>query len=414
MTEQQRLQLLREQIIKLGNSTEYKRLNRYYRKKSFFNILGISRKETIHSYFLHWIFSPEESHEIGDYALRRLLELLVLVKNKLQANNSTLQFPEGIEDIITYGGYTLDGIVCEREHTTDKGDRLDLYLRLDFHSQTVDKHIHILLENKVKSREGREQTNRYFNYGETLDGDKIYVFLSPTSNSDFEARVEPLCDNKHFIGLNYQYLVDYVLEPCLSECQGNDAQVFIEEYLRTLSQPSLQFEDNGGEVVMAVSSRERELLLNFWESNKDLLTAALSALADNPELDQEERDSIRESLHAVNKAGNKDFSTYRFNGEKYGKGRLVLAVVKQYVTEHINASYSELIQTFNKNGLKIIATLSEAKSIYKSTGRKRHFIDEPIQLKDGELAVSAEWGIGNIGRFIALAENLGYTIESVN
>jgi len=79
----------------------------------------------------------------------------------------------------------------------------------------------------------------------------------------------------------------------------------IEEYLRTLSQPSLQYDGfDGGDVIMAVSSWEKALLVSFWENNKDLLTAALNALADNPDLEKEERDRIRESLQAVNKAGN--------------------------------------------------------------------------------------------------------------
>jgi len=149
------LQRLREQIINLNNSDDFKQLSRYYKKKSFFNILGISRKEAIHSYFLHWLFSPDESHELDDFALRRLLELIVLVKNKLQSKNEQLQFPCDIEDTIICGGYTLDHIECERERATDQNDRLDLFLSFDFHSGQVDKRLNIILENKVKSKEGR-------------------------------------------------------------------------------------------------------------------------------------------------------------------------------------------------------------------------------------------------------------------
>jgi hypothetical protein len=302
---EENLQRLREQIINLNNSDEFKQLSRYYKKKSFFNILGISRKESIHNYFLHWLFSHDESHELGDFAIRRLLELIVLVKNKLQFQNEQLKFPDGIEDIIICGGYTIDRIECDRERVATQNDRLDLFLSFDFSSDQIEKQMNIILENKVKSKEGKEQTARYYQYGEGLDGETVYLFLSPLSNSDYEALIQPVCECKKFIGLNYQYMVDYVLEPCLSECIVTDAKIFIEEYLRTLSQPSLQFDDfDGGDVIMAVSSREKELLLNFWENNKDLLTAAFNALADNPDLEQEERDRIRGSLQAVSKAGN--------------------------------------------------------------------------------------------------------------
>ena len=409
------LQRLREQIINLNNSEEFKQLNRYYRKKSFFNILGISRKEIIHSSFLHWLFSANESHELGDFALRRLLELIVLVKNKLQNQNEQLQFPEDIEDTIICGGYILDGIQCERERVTAQGDRLDLFLSCDFHSAQNHKRLNVILENKVKTKEGKEQTKRYYHYGRGLDGETVYLFLSPLSNSDYEALTCPVCDCKRFIGLNYQYLVDYLLEPCLSECAVPDAKVFIEEYLRTLSQPSLQFDDlEGGEVIMAVSSRERELLLNFWENNKDLLTAALNALADNPELEQEERDRIREGVQAVSKAGNRDYSSYRFDGQVYGKGRLVLAVVKRHVEQHPGISFATLKQAFSDQRLTVFAPLSEAQEIAERTGRRRHFLDEAVVLSDGEIAVSTQWGVGNIGIFIELAEQLGHSIEPQN
>lgn len=413
---EENLQRLREQIINLNNSEEFKQLNRYYKKKSFFNILGISRKETIHSYFLHWLFSADESHELDDFAIRRLLELIVLVKNKLQSANDQLQFPEDIEDTIICGGYTLDRIECERERATNQSDRLDLFLSFDFHSEQMDKRINIILENKVKSKEGKEQTKRYYSYGEGLDGESVYLFLSPLSNSDYESSTHPVCECKHFIGLNYQYLVDYVLEPCLSECAVSDAKVFIEEYLRTLSQPSLQFDDfDGGEVIMAVSSRERDLLLNFWENNKDLLTAALNALADNPELEQEERDRIRESLQAVSKSSSRDYTKFQFDGQAYAKNRLVLAVVKKHVENNPDIKMQELTQAFTSPMLPvIIAPIAEAREVAERTGHRRHFVDEPIILADAEIAVNNQWGAGGIETFISLAEGLGYSIESLN
>jgi hypothetical protein len=402
---------LREQIIRANNSDEFKQLSRYYKKKSFFNILGISRKENIHSYFLHWLFSANESHEMGDFALRRLLELIVLVKNKLQSDNPKMQFPEDIEDVIICGGFTLDHIVCERERAATGSDRLDLFLSFDLYGNHMSRHLNIILENKVKSKEGKEQTARYYRYGESLEGEAVYLFLSPLPNSDFEALNQPACECKRFIGLNYQYLVDYVLEPCLSGCGAADAKVFIEEYLRTLSQPSLQFEDyDGGEIIMAVSTKERELLLQFWENNKELLTAALNALADNPELEQEERDQIRDSLGAVTKAGNKDYSTYAFNGQSYGKGRLVLAVVKKCIEDNPDITYERLKTAFADDKQKVIATVADANGILRQTGYKRHFLDAPIQLADEEIVVSSEWGSGNIGGFIRIAESHGYSI----
>ena len=408
------LQKWREQIIKLNNSDEFKQLSRHYNKKSFFNILGISRKENIHSNFLHWLLSPDESHELGDFALRRLLELAVLVKNKLQADNSELQFPDEIEDIVICGGYSLDRIKCDREHVTTSGDRLDLFLSFVFRTEQTDKLLNIVIENKVKSKEGKEQTAVYYEYGQSEEGESIYLFLSPLSNSDFEAQCHPDCKCKKFIGLNYQYLVDYVLEPCLTECGAADGKVFIEEYLRALSQPSLQFEEyDGGEIIMAISAKERELLRKFWEKNKDLLVAALSAHADN--MEPEEGESVRAGLQAIRKAGSKDYSTYSFNGENYNKRRLVLAVVKKYVEDKLGITADDLKKAFDNEQLKIFVSAAEAKEIEERTGYSRHFIDETINFADGdELAVSNQWGSAGIGKFIETAEKLGYKIKPLN
>jgi hypothetical protein len=43
------------------------------------------------------LFSADESHELGTYAIRKLLEVPVLVKNKLQSGNSQLFVPADIE-----------------------------------------------------------------------------------------------------------------------------------------------------------------------------------------------------------------------------------------------------------------------------------------------------------------------------
>jgi len=52
----------REQILNLVNSAEFRELVSYYSHKSFFNILNISRKETVHNDFLLWFFHPEGNH----------------------------------------------------------------------------------------------------------------------------------------------------------------------------------------------------------------------------------------------------------------------------------------------------------------------------------------------------------------
>lgn len=111
-----------------------------------------------------------------------------------------------------------------------------------------------------------------------------------------------------------------------------------------------------------------------------------------------------------------DTTKYLFNQSKLGKSRLVLEVIKFYVDNHGKVSFNELASIFplNLQGIQgVFKTIEEATEIYNKTGHKRHFIkpNEQIKLSDSIIAVSNQWGIGNITGFINHAKELGYKIE---
>ncbi|WP_261844572.1 hypothetical protein [Aliamphritea ceti] len=113
----------------------------------------------------------------------------------------------------------------------------------------------------------------------------------------------------------------------------------------------------------------------------------------------------------------KDTTKYLFNGGNYGKGRLVLAVLKKFVEENPKVTYSELESTFYKSlqgSSGVFSTQCDAKEVFAKTSRWRHFIkpEELIKLSDSTIAVSSQWGVGNIDRLIQKAIELGYKIGS--
>lgn len=112
----------------------------------------------------------------------------------------------------------------------------------------------------------------------------------------------------------------------------------------------------------------------------------------------------------------RDTSKYLFNGESLGKGRLVLAVVKRHCENNPNITYSQLEQIFPKScqgSSGVFTTFESANDVLTSSGRKRHFLntDELIQIEGATIAVSSQWGIGNIDRFIKCANQNGHIIE---
>ena len=109
--------------------------------------------------------------------------------------------------------------------------------------------------------------------------------------------------------------------------------------------------------------------------------------------------------------GKRDTSKYTFNGKAFAKGRLVHAVVKDYVSKNPDTTFDELKKAFPnewqaggaKSGNRaVFVRLADAEKLFEDKGHRRHFFKEgeTIQLSDEVIAVSNQWGIGNIGDFV--------------
>jgi hypothetical protein len=109
--------------------------------------------------------------------------------------------------------------------------------------------------------------------------------------------------------------------------------------------------------------------------------------------------------------GKKDTSKYTFKGKAFAKGRLVHAVVKDYVSQNPDTTFDDLKKAFpdewqsdkpNQENRAVFARLSDAEQLFEDKGHRRHFFKEgeAIQLLDEIIAVSNQWGIGNIGNFV--------------
>ncbi|MBE8233521.1 MAG: hypothetical protein HAW67_07260, partial [Endozoicomonadaceae bacterium] len=113
----------------------------------------------------------------------------------------------------------------------------------------------------------------------------------------------------------------------------------------------------------------------------------------------------------------KDNSKYLFNGERYGKGRLVLAVVSAYINKH-QPTIKELRETFFKDlqgSIGVFYTEQELKDRSESSNDKkvRFFTNDEDRLHtDGEqIFICTEWGKGNIELFVERAITLGFDIK---
>jgi hypothetical protein len=106
---------------------------------------------------------------------------------------------------------------------------------------------------------------------------------------------------------------------------------------------------------------------------------------------------------------------YKFNGEEYGKGRLVLAVIRQYCEEH-RPTLKQVLEAFPAELLKRFGPCRELQNSIELSGARPRFFNQNeadyIILKDKKtLVVCNQWTSDNIQPFLKHAKALGYKIK---
>ncbi|WP_153004900.1 hypothetical protein [Oceanobacillus picturae] len=202
----------------------------------------------------------------------------------------------------------------------------------------------------------------------------------------------------------------------LEEYMTEKEQLF-ETYIKPNPDLDLEYTDVNWVGVMVgsdISTDLREKIENAYQIKDNIPVAALTISRFRGEDNQ--LYVITDTIFK-NNSRNFDRTKYDYNGEKYNKGRLVLAVIKDHVISGGSTTYTELKNNFPDNlqgPVGVFTTKEEALLKYERTGYKRFYIneDELLKLEDGNvISVSTQWGIGNINNFIDHARGLGYKID---
>lgn len=112
----------------------------------------------------------------------------------------------------------------------------------------------------------------------------------------------------------------------------------------------------------------------------------------------------------------RDKTRYMFNGNVYLKNKLVLAVVRDYISKNQALTCNELKTIFDKSLQGSIGVVEyEHIAKQRKDYQVRFFAkeDEILQLIDGNMLLCSQWGVLNISNFIKRAEQLGYKIEQI-
>ncbi len=397
---------LRREIRNFNNDENVNKLESYYHSKSLPEIIGASRKELAHSSFISWILNNNESHMLGIFPLKKLLELLVIYSKE----RHKLKY-KSLYNSIIISDFELINVSVETEKSIKNVGRLDIYIESEIKYLDKRHKLRLIIENKVGAKEQKDQTKKYFNYYEQIKSESdinLYIFLTPISSLELMDLELPECSCKDYIQINYQSIVDFILEPALNKNITERTKFIIKEYLQSLSQPTI---DKNNEqykqgLIMALGNEERNLLTRFWEKNQKLILATLYAISSDPEQEKDIRDNANEALKNLS-SNTKDRSLYsiKYNGvveaeeiKKSDIGYSTIKVLEKYgLIDDKSIEFLKADKTASHNLIKTVDDITPTEEKY----RRFRLNGEPeLIFNEKKYFVVRNWGIGNIGKFI--------------
>ena len=283
------------QVFNGDNDVMY--LQRLFSSTSILETVGVERKETRHSKFFEWLFKMPEINSVNvNSPIMHLLDLLI---RRDQEQNNVLDNTFKRDVIMRNAKVEIDD--ANTEVKTDglkfknRTGKIDLYIKA--FEQKTKKKIHICIENKVYANEFDGQTIKYYAYitgDKNIEGaefatgyicptnkndEKIFVFLTPSSEFEMKNRWGKMCESKYYIRINYQDIVNEILNPLIqSDTTPQSVKDKIEQYVCTLGIPGGDKKDSDTQLsttIMASSEETLKLSKNIYDEYKELIEAAV-------------------------------------------------------------------------------------------------------------------------------------------
>ncbi len=400
--------------LELIKDPSYTQLYDYYSSETTMGILGVARQENPHSSFIRWILDIRGKHGYGSIPMRKFLETVCLFKEKVyydrdskevideelwnDENNILNTSNKLLLDEIKYGRYDISNQSIATEQVLKGQRRADIFAVLKLKMQKKglgDVYLLVLIENKIHSTEHDNQTKKYYkdiadletiekaleqigsdwlNKEKILENKlyKLCIYLNAYSTSEIKEFLKegikepdktggPFAASKEFITLNYQYLLDGVIEP-LRGITGNElACQRITEYIRCLGQAKISSLSEANEnnkksdigktdeyVIMAVSRVEKQLAIDLWKKHSIAIYTILESCMFSSNDDFVVNDNDRDFWSSI-------ANLYRLIDKKS------LRLVEE---DTVNESRTEKLKTLVKNANSAANSRQKHKFIY--------------------------------------------------
>lgn len=285
-----------------GKMQENAQVLEYISRPNIFDTIGKARNEMSHSKMIAHLLS---AYHIVGYRESPIIHLLdIIIKRGIQQGKD---FPEELKNaVLTRDIPELQLEECKTEvplanlkPSYSGKDRIDIHLRYKLKDTIIKSgrsEIELIIENKVQSQEHDSQTSTYYNTLKAGKGNNRYqffIYLTPISTRDLDdfcnLKEKPACDN--FICINYQDILDGIIEPLLAENVLSERErIILNDYVSCLELPALPdtnkdgVQDKFDMSIMATSAHERRLVNNFLseENNRQLIQLAISSVCGMP------------------------------------------------------------------------------------------------------------------------------------
>lgn len=198
-----------------------------------------------------------------------------------------------------------------------------------------------------------------------------------------------------------------------------DIETFCEERIKEMQRQeslnkikeSLVSEDGGIQIKESVKQYLAEKYKDVFSGEE--IDKMLSALMFKAMPIREEMQVGK--LASTNKSQSQktDETQYSLNGGAFlWKNRFVLAVVREYVKLHPNATFEEIERVFPPQEQGSFGVIRSMEYIKQKRYKNRcYFKDEFLVSKDGiPYAVSTQWSIVNVQNIVRIAQSLGFTV----
>lgn len=229
----------------IHENEELEKLESIIDRFNIFRSLNIIDNEIRHSDFLAWLLDPSETHGLGDYFLNLFLK-------KISSQTSSVNHSS--PSIFEIDSWTFNYIEVLREWRN-----IDILIKSD------ENRFVCVIENKIKSSEGKDQLQRYKKIINHEFGDykKFFVYLSLEGD---------IPSDENYLTVSYRdisAIINYIIEVKKDEI-GQDILIFISHYRNMLRRYVLEG-SKIQEICKSIYKKHKKALDLIFEYKPDLL-----------------------------------------------------------------------------------------------------------------------------------------------